>query len=102
MHAQYWPLRIAQHDERDCANRQILLVADIFVGGDQHIKSGVLSCLQQFAVLELVPPSLRGCLDCVFFEEWTDRNWGTLVKENEHQRLTADEGVSSRLRGQIR
>src|SRR5712664_2707536 len=25
-------------------------------------------------------------------------NWGTLVKENEHQRLTADEGVSSRLR----
>src|SRR5208283_5441379 len=45
-----------------------------------------------------IPSSLRGCLDCVFFEEWTDRNWGTLVKENEHQRLTADERVSSRLR----
>ena len=43
--AQYWPLRITHHDERDCANRQILLVADIFVGGDQHIKSGVLSGL---------------------------------------------------------
>src|SRR5437667_6236469 len=26
MQAQYWPLRIAQHDERDRANRQILLV----------------------------------------------------------------------------
>jgi len=45
MQAQYWPLRIAQHDERDCANCQILLVADIFVGGDQHIESGVLSGL---------------------------------------------------------
>jgi hypothetical protein len=32
MQAQHWPLRITQHDERDCANRQILLVADILVG----------------------------------------------------------------------
>jgi hypothetical protein len=31
MPAQYWPLRIAQHNERDCANRQILLVADILI-----------------------------------------------------------------------
>jgi hypothetical protein len=36
-------LRIAQHDEGNYANRQILLVADIFVGSDQHIKSGGLS-----------------------------------------------------------
>src|SRR6516164_9472770 len=27
---------------RDCANRQVLLVADILVGGDEHIKSGGL------------------------------------------------------------
>jgi hypothetical protein len=43
MQAQYWPLRIAQHDERDSVNRQVLLVADIFVGSDQHIKSRGLS-----------------------------------------------------------
>src|SRR6516164_8689115 len=33
----------------------------------------------------------------MFFEEGTDRNGSTLVKENQHQR-PADEGVSSRLR----
>jgi transposase len=46
MQALHWPLRIAQHDERDCANPQVLLVADIFVGSDQHIKSGGLSGLR--------------------------------------------------------
>jgi len=45
MQAQYWPLRIAQHGERDCAKRQILLVADIFVESDQRINSGGLSGL---------------------------------------------------------
>jgi hypothetical protein len=43
MQAQYWPSRITEHDERDCANRQVLLVAHILVGGDEHIKSGGLS-----------------------------------------------------------
>jgi hypothetical protein len=42
METQYWPSRITEHDERDCANRQVLLVADILVGGDEHIKSGGL------------------------------------------------------------
>ena len=60
MQAQHWPLRIAQHDERDCANRQILLVADIFVGIDRHIKSGRLGGFEQFVVLKRVPPSLSG------------------------------------------
>jgi len=32
MLAQYWPLRIAQHDDRDCVNLQILLVPDILSG----------------------------------------------------------------------
>ena len=52
----------------------------------------------QFTVLECVPSSLRGCLDRMFFKEWTNRDRTTLVKENQHQRLRADEGVSSRLR----
>ena len=32
MLAQYWPLRIARHDDRDCVNLQILLVPDILSG----------------------------------------------------------------------
>jgi hypothetical protein len=43
MQAQYWPSRITEHDERDCANRQVLLVSHILVGGHEHIKSGGLS-----------------------------------------------------------
>jgi len=43
MLAQYLAIAIAQHDDRDCVNLQILLVPDILVGGDQHIKSSVLS-----------------------------------------------------------
>ena len=42
MQAEYWPSRITEHAERDCANRQVLLVADILVGGDEHIKSSGL------------------------------------------------------------
>jgi hypothetical protein len=41
MLAQYWPLRVVQHDDRDCVNLQILLVPDIFVGSDQYIESSV-------------------------------------------------------------
>ena len=32
MQAQYWPSRITEHDERDCANRQVLLVR-MFLSG---------------------------------------------------------------------
>lgn len=61
--AQYRPLRVAQHDRRDGASRQLLLLADIFVRSDQHVESFCLGGFQQFAVLKRVPSSLSGCLD---------------------------------------
>lgn len=71
-------MRVAKHGERDGPKRQILLIADIFIGSEQHIKSGGLGGFQQFAVLERLPPSLSGGLDCRFFKEWTDRDRRTL------------------------
>ena len=67
-------------------------------GVTNTLKSSFLSGLWQFAVLELAPPPLRGCFDSVLFEERADGDWSTLVKENKHQRLTEDEGISPRLR----
>src|SRR5208283_2254220 len=96
--SQHRPLRIAEHHDRNCANRQILLVPDIFVGSQEHLKSSLFGGLQQFAVLQFLPPSLGGRLDCMSFEECADRDRSPLVKEDQHQRVSADEGVSSRLR----
>ena len=55
MQAPDGPSRIAQHHEGDCANAQILLVADIFVWSDQHIKSSHLGGFQQFGVSRACP-----------------------------------------------
>jgi hypothetical protein len=38
-------LGIAKHNDSNCVILQILLEADIFVGSDQYMESGVLSGL---------------------------------------------------------
>jgi hypothetical protein len=77
-------LRIAQHNDRNGTNREVLLVSDIFVGSEKHLKPSLFGGLQQFAVLEFVPPSLGGCLDHMSLEEWANRDGSSLVEENKH------------------
>src|SRR5580700_1450568 len=88
---QHRPLRIAEHDECDCTNRQILLVTHIFVGSEEYFKSSLFSRLQQFSVLEFLPPPLGGCLDHMSFEEFADGDRSPLVKEDQHQRVSVEE-----------
>ncbi len=46
MLAQYWPLRIAQHNDRNDALGEILLKADVLVGGHKYFKSSYLRRFQ--------------------------------------------------------
>lgn len=54
------PLLPAQNHDGDFAAGKILLVAHVFVGGQQHIEAGGFRGQQQFAVLERVSALLRG------------------------------------------
>src|SRR5260221_2133397 len=90
MPSQHGPLWIAEYYDCDCTNRQILLVMDIFVGSEEYFKSSLFGCLQQFPVLEFLPPSLGGRLDFIHFEESTDGDRSLLVKKYEHQRVSAE------------
>ncbi len=46
-------MRIPEHDDRDRAASQILLVAYVLVRGDQHVKSGGFGGSEQVAILAL-------------------------------------------------
>ena len=46
------PAGSAQNDNRYAAIRQILLVLEVGVGGDQHRKAGQLGSLKKLAVLQ--------------------------------------------------
>jgi hypothetical protein len=63
MPANCGPLRVAKHYDRNPAAFQILLVTDVFIGGEQNIKSSFFRRLQQGGVtlaLALVR-NLRTC-----------------------------------------
>jgi hypothetical protein len=84
MSVQPWPLGIAQHNERNSAKRSILLVTNILVGSNQHLKAGSFGGLEQFAILEPVPTSLRSRFDRVSYEKRTDGYRSSLIEENKH------------------
>jgi hypothetical protein len=92
IHSQYWPLRIAQHDHSNFPSCQVLLAADIFVGIDQDFKSGILRCFEQVTVLEGVPTPLRGGVHSVSPGKFANWDRSGFVQENQHQRLSVDEG----------
>ncbi len=58
--AQHRPSRRAQNDKGNLPAREILLVADILVGGQQHLKPGVFRRSEQLAVTEPVPFQVLG------------------------------------------
>ena len=58
MQPQHGPLRISQDADRDGAAGQILLVANVLVGGDQHVEARGFGSGEQVAIPERVP-SLR-------------------------------------------
>jgi hypothetical protein len=57
------PLLATQNHDRDFSAREILLIAHVLVGGQEHFEAGRIHGQQQLAVLEGVPTSLRGGAD---------------------------------------
>lgn len=49
---QRWPLLQANHDDRNPAPREILLVANILVGDQQHVEACRLGDVEQVTVLQ--------------------------------------------------
>src|SRR5580700_5083853 len=63
--AEHRPLRVTQDDDRDPASRQVLLIADILVRGEEHLKRGLFCGLQECAVAQRIPPEILGFSDRV-------------------------------------
>jgi hypothetical protein len=78
------PSVLAENHDRQLAAFQILLMRKISVRREQHVKSGFLSRLEQFAVAQSVP-SLCSCfLDGVASQGTGDASWRSMVKKNNH------------------
>jgi hypothetical protein len=56
-----WPTGGAQHHDRDFSGSQVLLVFQVRICGDQHLKPGIFCGLQQFAVFQRRPAKFIGC-----------------------------------------
>src|SRR5713101_3348597 len=85
------PSVLAENHDRELAAFQILLIRQICVRREKHLKPSFLSSLQQVAVAQRVP-SLRFCLfDDVALQRTGNASGRSVVKENKHQRRT---GVS--------
>src|SRR5690348_604605 len=85
---------MAEHNDRDSTFREILLISNILVGGEQELESGIFGCFQQFTVVQCVPSKIFCILDCMSCEKRGQRRGSTLVEKNQHQRRTG----TSRLR----
>jgi hypothetical protein len=55
--ANMWPLLLAEDHNGDFSIREVLLITDVFVGGQEELEPGLFRCQQQFTVLELSQPS---------------------------------------------
>lgn len=68
------PLRAAKDNDGNVPRCQVLLISQILVRSDEHLKSGRLGYVQQFAILERVPTLLRGRSNDVAFQKPPDRD----------------------------
>ena len=61
MEAQHRPLRIAKHDNSDVATRQVLLITDILIRGQEDVEAGCLSGVKQISIAQRIPAQ-RFCI----------------------------------------
>src|SRR5712692_357596 len=63
---------------------EFLLIANVLVSGNEHIKSSFLSSGQQVTVAERIPAPFFRLNDRVASEKMRDARWSHMIKENEH------------------
>jgi hypothetical protein len=54
-----------KHDKRDCMASQFLLIPNIFVGRQQHLKTRLLGNVDQLAVSKFFPSPPAGFINCM-------------------------------------
>jgi hypothetical protein len=63
------PSRIAEDHDCNGPGREILMVADVLVGGQKDFKGGFFRVCQEFAVVQRIPPKVFRLFDGVVREE---------------------------------
>jgi len=63
------PPALTQNHNRDFSAQEILLIAQIFVRGHQHIEAGGLGGIEQRTVFQFVPPTSAGFGDGVMVDQ---------------------------------
>ncbi len=80
------PSLLADYYDRNLTVRQILLIANVFIGGQQQVESSLFRCVPRIAILERIP-CLLGCrADRVAYEVRTDWHRRCLIENNKHLR----------------
>src|SRR3954470_3841263 len=83
------PTCFPEHDDRDLAMSQVLLMSDVSVCRDEYIESGRFRAVRQFGVLQRVPSTSPRLFDGVIGERRGNTSRSPIVEENAHQRRAA-------------
>jgi hypothetical protein len=78
------PTRRHQHDYAEPTARQVLLVTEILVGGDERVETFGLGAGEEVTVLEVAPASFVGSLDGVARQVISQRDGSPLIEEELH------------------
>ena len=78
------PSVFAENHDRQFAALQVLLVRQICVGREKHLKPSFLGRVQQVAVAQCVPPLCSCFFNNMALQRAGNSSWGSVVKENEH------------------
>ena len=76
--------RRCEHNERDAAGREVLLVLQVSVGCDQRVEPLLFGCVQQLAIRELRPATFVGRDDLMLRQRATQRFGRPLVEQYAH------------------
>src|SRR5206468_7771608 len=82
------PTRRRQDQNREASASQVLLVAQVLIGGDERVESR-FRCIEQVAIFEFGPPHFVGGGSRMARQRVAQGHGRTLVKENLHWRRGA-------------
>jgi len=78
------PPVFAENHDRQFAALQILLVRQICVGREKHLKPSFLGCFQQVTIAQRVPPLCSRFLNDMALQRAGNASGRSVVKENVH------------------
>jgi len=85
-----WPARRAKHDYRDTPRREVLLIPQVPISGDQNLEAVFLSRVNQLTVRQLRPAAFEGGGDFML-----RRDGRALIEKD--PRLSRSQGAARRM-----